>query len=1133
MNMLLRKLVLVSVVAWYGLIIQANATAAPAALADLKTGGANGGPITILYLGQGVGKTSGYGEELARQGIAFTSCSYFEPLTADFIKKFNVFVLDRLPPLGEEYEVFGQRMVTYRANMKLVLLAVEQGAGALIYPDLADGGGVKCGGWNQEMKPWGIQILPMCIRDPARSFESWRIDSGAENYYCWTENFAKHQVTEGLKRIYYTSANLRWDDCYTAPPLICDKNWTPLVMAMPGATLAQEVDGKWTDQPLLKEGVVLAAVRDVGKGRMGVLSIHPYYIHQVGYSKLPGGRLGEMSPGLVDGIVLKKGDGKIPSDTDALVSRMYAWLGANSAAAGFGGYKSGDPIVKGPALFNEEGKRFIPVLDFDRYAMPPSWRHKAALVQIGENQYYPELNDPSITGELKFFKALVGAHSELSDGKGSVAEYAAEAKKAGYSLIVFTENFEKLSSENWNKLMSQCEQNSTDEFVCLPGFDIQDPDGNHSIVIAPSSYPRASWLTPDGKRIKGPHMLTLSFYNHMVVAHRPGGGPLPYERLKHFQGLTVFTYRDGKLADDSLKAYSWQVQNGSVPLPIVVHELFNPAEVASAAKSGFQQIMPSDTVHHAVDYFRIGLSHFFDAPARYMVSEGPIVYNWVSSPKDIGPDAENRRRFRVAIGVKSDVPLASVTLYDGVTAVRHWLPTGLDFQTTADFQHSYQHDLYVVAQDSKGRRSVTSSIRTVAERYHYRCTDRQNWLGDMFLFVCYTGSRLPDSLDIMMPIKGTAEGSAFFTDVPGTCMAPKINFPFTCNDVSLMEVNLDEKYTTALFDKPGWPSVGLDAMPSMPSQPSDVYTAKRRNYSFTPGKSGKHWLILSEFDITLKRDVEPVNPAGLFPAFGSLRGSKFFRFESGKPVIGLLAKDTVQDVPKGALSGGYIALNDGFQIQNGKFGLAPRNGNPTTIPAGTRFIARFLFAFQGSGPYAGAWTNYAFDDNPETWLNAMGFAGSLPYQLTMTRGKLDSIAYLAAMTPDRGGVAGDVAQTAEIPYDVPLQIHGLNEHWVAGSWREGGEVAYAGVFEGAAWPRLDVSKKGKFYAGNLLTCGNNDLVLEIVKWSNDAVKIEVHNPTDKPITATVSTPAEITNYKLLNQTVTVPAGCTIYSFSFK
>ena len=1126
MKTMLRNLALVIAVALYGLTTQTHAAAAPA-LADLKTGGANGGPIAILYLGSGVGNNSGYGEALAQQGIAFTSCSYFEPLTAGFIKKFNVFVVDRLPPVGAEFDVFGQRMLTYRANMSMVRRAVEEGAGALIYPDLADGGGPKCGGWNQDMKPWGIQILQMCIRDPARGCELWKMGEG-DNAYCWTEDLARHPVTEGLKRVYYASANLRWDDCYTAPPLIGDENWTPLVKAMPGATVAQQVDGKWSDQPIPKGGLVLAAVREVGKGRLGVLAIHPYYIHQLGYAKLTNGRLGEMSPGLVDGIVLKKGDGTVPSDTGALVSRLYAWLAANSAEAGFGGYKSGEPIEKGTALFSEEEKRFTPVLDFDRYVMPPSWRHKAALVKTGENQYYPEVKDPFITGELKFFKALIGAHSEFSDGKGSVAEYAEQAKRAGYVLLVFTENFGKLSCENWDKLVAQCEQQSSDEFICLPGIDIQDPDGNHSIVIAPSSYPRVSWLTPDGKRIKNPHMLTLAFYNHMVVAHRPAGGPLPYERLKHFQGVTVCSYRDGNVVDDGLEAYAWQVQNASMPRPIVVHELFDPAKVVPAAQTGFQQIMPADTVGNAVGYFRIGMPHFFDAPARYMVSEGPTVYNWVSSPKDIGPAAENRHRFRVAIGVTNDCPLAAVTLYDGVKAVRRWLPTGMDFQATADFQHSYQHDLYVVAQDSKGRRAITSAIRTVANRFHYRCGDGQNWLGDMFLMNCYTGSRLPDALDIMMPIKGTAEGSKFFTGVPGTCMAPKINFPFTCNDVSLMDVNLDEKYTTALFNKPGWPSVGLDAMPSLPSQPSDVYTAKRRNYSFTPGKSGQHWVVLAEFDITLKRDVEPVNPAGIFPAFGGLRGTNFCRWEAGNPVAGMLANDTIQDVPKGALAGGYIAMSDGFQFQNGKFGLVPLKGHPTTIPAGTRFSARFLFALKGSSPYAWKWSNYDFSDDPEGWLRAMGFAGPLPYQLSLTRGTLENIAYLASMTPADGGVAGEVTQSAEIPYDVPLQIRGVNEHWVAGSWREGGEVAYTGVFEGTAWPRLDVSKRGKFYAGNLLTADNNDLVLEIVKWTKDAIKIEAHNPTAKPIEATISTPVEIVSYRLFNQAVTVPAGSTLY-----
>ena len=43
--------------------------------------------------------------------------------------------------------------------------------------------------------------------------------------------------------------------------------------------------------------------------------------------------------------------------------------------------------------------------------------------------------------------------------------------------------------------------------------------------------------------------------------------------------------------------------------PVVVHELFSPEEVATAAKTGFQQIMPADTPAHAAAYFRAGIAH--------------------------------------------------------------------------------------------------------------------------------------------------------------------------------------------------------------------------------------------------------------------------------------------------------------------------------------------------------------------------------------------------------------------------------------------------------------------------------------------------------------------------------------------
>jgi hypothetical protein len=73
-----------------------------------------------------------------------------------------------------------------------------------------------------------------------------------------------------------------------------------------------------------------------------------------------------------------------------------------------------------------------------------------------------------------------------------------------------------------------------------------------------------------------------------------------------------------------------------------------------------------------------------------------------------------------------------------------------------------------------------------------------------------------------------------------------------------------------------------------------------------------------------------------------------------------------------------------------------------------------------------------------------------------------------------------------------------------------------------------VARPGKFYAGNLLTADRSELVLQIIRWTAQAIKVEVHNPTDAPIEAALSTPSEITDHRKLRKTVTVPAGSTVY-----
>ena len=208
-----------------------------------------------------------------------------------------------------------------------------------------------------------------------------------------------------------------------------------------------------------------------------------------------------MSYGPNGGIVLTRGNGAVPSDTGALVSRMYRWLAGDSAARGIEGFRPGDPIGREPGVLEAERDWFVRSLDWETAPMLPSWRHRYAQMDFEGKRYYYEVVDPFLTGDIRYFKTLVGAHSSFSDGRGTVEEYAAAARESGYSLIVFTENFEQLTREDWDELVVACENSSTEEFVCLPGFDIMDPDGNHVIIIGPPEYPRASWLTPDGKRL--------------------------------------------------------------------------------------------------------------------------------------------------------------------------------------------------------------------------------------------------------------------------------------------------------------------------------------------------------------------------------------------------------------------------------------------------------------------------------------------------------------------------------------------------------------------------------------------------------------------------------------------------------
>ena len=126
-------------------------------------------------------------------------------------------------------------------------------------------------------------------------------------------------------------------------------------------------------------------------------------------------------------------------------------------------------------------------------------------------------------------------------------------------------------------------------------------------------------------------------------------------------------------------------------------------------------------------------------------------------------------------------------------------------------------------------------------------------------------------------------------------------------------------------------------------------------------------------------------------------------------------------------------------------------------------------------------------------------------------------------------MSGEVkAGATPIVSRMPVRVAGINPRWPVGSWRPGEPVRDGLALEGKALLRLDVTKGGAFYLGNLLLADHPDVYLAFASaWGADGeVKVEVTNPTDKAITTTIRAPDAIKDFRALKAKVTVMAGET-------
>ena len=1100
--------------------------------ADLPSpekGGVEGAPINLLVISQEHKKRPAidpaYAEELKEAGYNLHVVNREDRLSLDYLKQFGAVVLTNLPYSGEEYTVFGFKLRHVEETMQLLHQYVREGGGLVVMPAMHEFGEAYGAVYDRFLKPWDLSFLIHQLK------EGGELKNVREGGYGTGTITGKHTIASTLsgKKVLYPTNVMRWDHSYSCTPLLPGKGWEVLATA-DNPTTHIAITNSEVGKELTKQNN-LYAVREDGKGRVAVSAIHSFYTLTNVSSKVTS--IGEQGTGVIDFKVMRGEQDGRSSVFGQLLDRTFRVFSANSARHGIGKWRD-LPLPEASPLATSD-----PLIDWSTRQPPTTWAHRVIPGQ-GWPKPYDELPDPNIQGEMKYWKILVGPRTAYSSGKGTVREYRDAAIKAGYSAIAFAETFEDLTLQEWKTFVKDCQDNSDADFICLPGIDILGTEGQRYLVLGIERFPEKHWLSEDGKKLAAIRMLSLGWFGHISVVARPSQSPLHYKTFKHYFGISVATYdTKGEQVDDGFQAYQWSVASDSQPIPMAVHEVTSPSDVKNATK-GYQQIMPAPTLSKAVHYFRHAFTHCFDAPLRYFISEGPLVDGWSMFNKDKGKAEFNRTKFRMAVGARSEdgkTPISEIQLYDGFDVVRHWRNDAPSFQTTVDGTHNKQHAFMLLAKDRKGRRALTTALRTVCSNYRARCGDKQNWLGSQIVYTGWWLNGLP-GYNLQLANE-SPEGN-------GRHAPAILDLPFFSDHVQVNDADLGWHFTQGERQ-----DIAGDAKGMLPLAPNEFVDGKVRYTYFSTLKQDDFAVLMVETDITLKKETE-VN-SGLNPWIGTdhtLRwnnklilpnletdelgavAGRFKKTDKGKEIPDRIGNEAnmALNLPVGTYAGGVIPLTPGLRIEKRQLGFAAKGG---VLPAGTKWSARFLMLrdrkYRWTTNRKRHFNREIVDQHAEQALTEMGFRGKLPYELRLTQGKLEKTAYIAHLKAEDGGIAGKNINKSGKPMlmNVPMQIQGLDEDSEMVLWRS--DSPYLEPF--AAWQSqgylsFNADKEVDFYAGNIARCDSR-LAVSMVSWTKDQAHFRAHNPTEKSITTDFVTPAAIKGYHPVKTKLTVPAGTSI------
>lgn len=1024
---------------------------------------------------------------------------------------------------------------------------LAEGGGVLVLGP-ADQTGFTCS-WSLT-EPWGARLLHESIRDSA----------GHQTYIvAWaytTQVFGP--AAPGVSGVWYpiggdpaVSGKWWW-------PLEVDDHWQIVLKGEKTTTphferWSADVD-KVRRKKSVTDGVPLAAVRTLGKGRVALVGLPQTYSFSSPYS-WPGAD-----------VVLYRGLGGKPSGGRRLIFNLLEWLAEPSLQAGLGG------ATTRADLLNPHRYR--------KAAAPPPVRWDADIPSHG-----------------RFYRGLVGARTVFSTGTSTVAEYARAARAAGVDFIVFLEDHKAMTPEKNMRLRQECREATDATFAAVPGFTIEDEFGNHWFMIGEkATYPDKIYLSEDGKVLAGNYgkgerlartlgnvmnHLTGGQYQYQVGVgswnHKKASMP-PWDFRNHSAIAVVTTLEDGTLAEDIWEDYLFIQNNGNQVEPYALTIMTSADQVAERAHNSYLNYVRMDRLEDAPQV--LGAVRGWADPDQY-ISNGPEIVAWGASRRFYpGVIGDNFRadlyRMKVRLHVRSPAGLQEVRIYNGVRLFRRFLPGGLtEFRQELELFNVPQQHLVLVVTDRAGRRAISKDLYTKWPDFQeFMCGDRNNQIFNQYTprkdgSVFYGG---PPTGNGVTPDKGMAywliipsypyaydertpkcpwDGGSIApgyalhltpaVDVEGAPELPLHNTPF--RRLHSPDAMIGEAVIDGAYDEKFRPFMGMVWHTIFPVTQSR-YLAGRMRLTYWRTKPEGYTSTLFEESLRFKKDVTlssetplriGVMRSGVDNCHFEIRDKNGRLYsgmtqEVGAPITGELGEtgyvcfynqdpdlsNTAADFKQNA-SSIFFSWTKGLRFRMTKGMLLLYLVPEKKIKAGAEFHVRIL----------GIGTPLTYQPNaPKRIDAALGITTGKPgYTLQLERGQLLSQRHTLALEGAGIGVAGTIPK-ADIPAYLPVTVSGLNDHWTtvhldrsSRRWRP------VGVYNGKAYVILDPTEATeRFFIGHPVVSNRPELHLQLTQTGRGIWMLEVHNPTERKVTANVSFVKEFTLLRSAPLTVTIEPG---------